>query len=392
MTCKERRGKLLHTIAAASILSVGVLILTYAMDGADAAKRDYMCYWAAAQQLVHGQNPYDRSAIAALQHAYGAAAARAGFMRNPPYAFFLAFPLGFIGQRSGAIVWSLGIIAALMVSIRLIVKMHQRKNDGLHLLGYCFPPVLACLLGGQIATFILLGLVLFLYLRERRPYVAGASLILCALKPHLFIPFGVILLLWIVACKQYRIMAGAFMAFGAALLFGSYLDPHGWQHYFAMMGGEDLANEFIPAVSLFFRLAIHRNAIWLQFVPAIAATIWALWYFSRNRNQGKWNEHGSLLLFVSVMVAPYAWFTDEVVLLPAILAGVFHAADIRRSLLPFYLVVGVALLEVLCGVGMNSGFYVWTAPAWLIWYFWVSKPLTTLRDHELAASASLSSG
>src|SRR5437773_1332358 len=85
----------IKVIAAALMLAVGVGILAYAMDSTDAAKRDYMCYWAAAQQMVRGHNPYDREAITSLQHAYGAVSyARAGFMRNPPYAFFLAFPLG----------------------------------------------------------------------------------------------------------------------------------------------------------------------------------------------------------------------------------------------------------------------------------------------------------
>src|SRR5207245_5249593 len=109
-----------------------------------------------------------------------------------------------------------------------------RKNDGLHLLGYCFPPALACLLGGQMATFMLLGLVLFLYFHQRRPYLAGSALLLCALKPHLFIPFGVVLFLWIIYRKQYRILAAAACAFGASLIFGSYPAPPAWGHYFAL--------------------------------------------------------------------------------------------------------------------------------------------------------------
>jgi hypothetical protein len=45
----------IKVIAAALMLAVGVAILAYAMDSTDAAKRDYMCYWAAAQQMVHGK-------------------------------------------------------------------------------------------------------------------------------------------------------------------------------------------------------------------------------------------------------------------------------------------------------------------------------------------------
>jgi hypothetical protein len=310
-------------------------------------------------------------------------------MRNPPYAFFLALPLGFIGQRSGAIVWSLAIVAALMVSIRLIRKIHGKGKDGLYLLGYCFPPAVACLLGGQIATFMLLGLVLFLHFRERRPYIAGAALLLCALKPHLFIPFGVVLLFWIVTRRQYRIVAGLIAALAAALIVGFYLDPHGWNHYFAMMRSQDLKNEFIPTVSFFFRMAIHRDAGWLQFAPALVATVWALWYFVRNRESWSWEDQGSLLLLVSVTVAPYAWFTDEAVLLPSILAGLFFISDHGRSLLPFYIVAGIAFLEVLCGVITNSGLYAWTAPAWLFWYSFSTRTASPLSKDHLPDASSI---
>ena len=47
----------IKVVAAALMLAVGVAILAHTMDGADAAKRDYMCYWAAAQQMAHGKNP-----------------------------------------------------------------------------------------------------------------------------------------------------------------------------------------------------------------------------------------------------------------------------------------------------------------------------------------------
>jgi len=38
------------------------------------------------------------------------------------------------------------------------------------------------------------------------------------------------------------------------------------------------------------------------------------------------------VLLVSLLCAPYAWVTDEAVLLPAVLVGVYRAIDARRSL------------------------------------------------------------
>jgi hypothetical protein len=363
----------LRMLAAACMLAVGIGILTLTMSGTDAAKRDYMCYWAAGQQLVHHANPYDSVALLRIFKEHGFTGTRPGVMRNPPWAFFMAYPLGFIGERMGAVAWSLAIVAALMTSIRLLWILHGRQPDRLHMLGYCFPPVLACLLNGQVGAFLLLGVVLFLYLHDRWPFLAGTACMLCMLKPHLFLPFGIVLLAWIFARRAYRILAGAATALAASLTFSFLLDPHGWSQYAAGLKGEALQNEFIPTISLMVRVAIDRHAIWLQLVPASAASLWAAWYFWKNRERWDWLEHGCLLLLVSMMVAPYAWFTDETVALPAILAGLYRTSNAGRSLLPFICILGIAMVEVLAGIPVNSGFYLWTAPAWLLWYLWATR-------------------
>jgi hypothetical protein len=73
------------------------------------------------------------------------------------------------------------------------------------------------------------------------------------------------------------------------------------------------------------------------------------------------------------MCAPFGWFTDESMLLPAVLAGVYRAAESGRSLIPIGLIAGVALLEVLVPVQITSPFYIWTTPAWLAWYLYATR-------------------
>jgi hypothetical protein len=369
----------LRTIAAFSMLMLGVCILAFAMTGDNAANRDFISYWAAGHQLVHHENPYDGNAILRLERDAGFADNRPFFMRNPPSAFFLALPLGFIGVRVGAILWSLALIAALMGSIRMLWIMQGSPTDRLHLVAYLFPPTLACLLAGQIGIFILFGVTLFLYFHESKPYLAGSALLLCALKPHLFLPFGVVLFAWIVAHKAYRVFIGASAALLVSLALSFFLDPAAWSHYAQMANAANLQDEFIPTLSLMFRLLIHRSAVWLQFVPALISCMWALWYFWTHE-RWNWIEQGLLLLIVSAIVAPYAWFTDEAILLPVILAGLYKASN--RLLLAFASLAAVALLEVLTGVNINSGFYLWTAPAWLAWYLCATKPSYAMNVYD----------
>src|SRR5690348_8046144 len=139
------------------MLAIAVCFMALTTNGHKKAQTDFICYWSAGQQLIRHQNPYDPVNILRIEErATGSNSTRARFMRNAPDAFFLAYPLGFLSERSAAIVWSLLIIAALIVSIRLLCMMLGNPQDGIHLVGYCFPPVLACLLTGQSAIFLLL--------------------------------------------------------------------------------------------------------------------------------------------------------------------------------------------------------------------------------------------
>jgi hypothetical protein len=222
-----------------------------------------------------------------------------------------------------------------------------------------------------MGIFILFGVVLFLRFREDAPFLAGFGLIVFALKPHLLVPFGIAVLLWAVRTRSYRLLSGLAITLFASCALSLWLDPHVWSDYATMMRGEDIQNEFIPTLSLMFRIAIHTSYIWLQFVPVVLGTIWGAYFYWKNRNQWDWRIHGQRVLLVSVLVAPYAWVTDEAVLLPAILGSLYFAESRKISLAPYLILSVVAMIEIMCDVKMNSGGFVWTAIAWLGWYSYV---------------------
>ena len=132
--------------------------------------------------------------------------------------------------------------------------------------------------------------------------------------------------------------------------------------------------EAVPVLSVTFRFLIDRNAVWLQFLPEAAACAWALWYFWSRRSRWDWMNQGLLLLIVS----------DEAMLLPAVLAGVYRAAGSGRSLLPLGLAAGAAMVEVFAGIPITSRFYLWTTPAWLACYLYATwnRGARTTENHN----------
>jgi len=365
-----------RSLAAAAIVAAGFLflagVLTVGFAKTNPGGKDFIEYWAAEQGLVHCAHPYDASIILGIERAAGFSLQRPEFWYSPPPALALALPLGYLGAKTGLIAWTLFQFACLAASLWLLWKLRGRPDTLLPLFGFLFAPVVLCLEAGQISLFILLAVVLFLYLHASHPILAGVALLPCVLKPHFFLPFAVVLLLWIVHRKAYAVFAG----FLAALLAGSLavflLDAHAWSQYAQLMRNGDMMNEYIATLSVTLRFLVDRHAVWLQFAPATLACVWAIWYFWTRREGWQWMDHGLLVLLVSAMCAPYGWFFDESVLLPAVLTGVLRARATGRPLWPIALAATAALIEVQQEVSVMSPAYLWTTPAWLAWYIYAS--------------------
>jgi len=363
---------------AAFALGICVLMLTGNRPGG----RDFISFWAAGRQIVHHANPYDGARIFQIERSLGFPdGAQVLIMRNPPSALCLVMPLGLLGPRSASLFWSLLLLAAFAVSVHMLWVMHGRPDNKLHLLGYSFAPALACIFGGQTSLFALLGFVLFLRLPRKHPFLAGLSLWLCALKPHLFLVAGAALILWVVVSRSYRILAGLALAVISSSLVASYLDPSVWVEYRQMMHSSGLEHEFIPCLGVALRFVIDSRAMWLQYIPAVIGCAWAVHFYLLHRDRWEWMEHGALLMLVSILLSPYAWFTDQALLIPALLAGAYCATS-RGQIEVLALASAVIEIEQLSGVTMHSALLLWTAPLWVGWYLYVSSRSRLGLEHR----------
>ena len=355
-------------VSGLALALTALFICSAPLSGQISGARDFVSYWATGQQLVHHASPYDPAAMMQIERAallppeYGVI-----YMRNPPWALPLVWPLGLIGMKIGTLLWSLTLLACLLGSVWTIWRLHGRPKNYLHWLGLSFAPALICLIAGQTALFALLGLVLFLRLHRTRPFLAGMALWLCALKPHLFVPFGLVLVVWIVVSKSYRILAGAGVALAASCGAAYCMFPNAWAEYPRMLRSSGIEMQFIPCLSIVLRLLLSPHSAWLQYVPVSLACIWALAYFWPRRNTWDWGENGSPLMLVSLFLAPYCWLFDQALAIPALLHGVYVTKS--KAWLAVLAFASVLLVfEAGSGLKLPSAYHLWTAPAWLAWY------------------------
>lgn len=384
VTGPESRRKLIRIVGLYLVVTVcgaasGFIVNSFAQSllfKQAAGYRDFVVYWATGQQLVHHANPYDGASLLAVERSAGYPREFAVmYMRNLPWTLPFVYPLGLLPSRPAFLLWSFLLLLLIGVCVRLLWNLVGRAGSQRQVLGYSFAPALVCLIAGQTSLFSLLGLVLFLRLHQSRPFWAGAALWLCALKPHLFLPFGVVLLLWIVVSRNYRLLLGAVSALAASCLLAYWIDPQAWAQYQQMVQVSDFKTDFIPCFSFLLRYFVNLKWIWLQFIFAGLGSLWAIYYYWTHRRNWDWLREGSLLMLVSILVAPYAWVYDQSLALPAVLRGVALARS--REVLGI-----VALLSALIEIAQFSGHWwhtapflwtLWSAPAWLTWYYMVNR-------------------
>lgn len=364
----------LRVLAAAAITaacaSTIVCAFVLGLDNQSVTERDYIQYWAAEQLFAAGSNPYDPTLVLREQQAAGMIGSDPRVTLSPPVAFFLALPLGFVSAKTGLIAWLLVSIACLCLSVKLLWMEFGRPASGYHFIGLYFPPSLSCLMAGQLGIFFLLGVAIFLRSNRTRPWLAGAALLPCALKPHLFLPLAAVLVLSSLRRRDPRVPAGFLLALAVSCALTLCIDPRIWSQYRQLTHSVRIMEVFLPTASVALRFAIDRSAHWIEFVPMAVACAWAGWYFWTRRERWEWNREGMLVLMVSLAAAPYSWFSDQAVLLPAVLAGIYASEKNPRSWVLLALVAAGGMAGVAAAIPLTAPFFVWTAPAWLGWYLY----------------------
>src|ERR1700751_5793797 len=376
---KDRRKLLLGIVITAIAAFFGVR--QYDGIRQNVARGVYIQYWAAGQFLIHGGDPYDAQRVLELEWEQGYAADRPLVVRTPPWSLPLFIPLGLVNAFWGWVLWMTASVAALIASVRLTWKIFGKTQQSRSLcvvIGYTFAPVLGCLLAAQIGLLLLLGIVLFLVGEEKRPFLAGAALLLPFAKPHLLVFFWLALVIWVMARKKIAVAEGFLVAVASATGITLLIDHAAFQHYFRFLHTAAIENEFIPTVSGVLRLLLFRPYFRLQFVPMAFGLLWSVWYCVKHRTNWDCRDHGLAVMVVSILTTPYGWLTDEVVLMPAmvfagvaILGGQKKIRVTKRIALGIFAVLNWILLMLLAlHIPLQLGLYFWSSLLWFSWFLY----------------------
>lgn len=290
---------------------------------------DLLVVYGAGRMALEGRaaDAYDLEALSAVQRAVAGGPVGGLPWPYPPTFLLAAAPLAALPWPAAIALWSLLNVGALALVARLWLRRARALSAGAAagaglLAALLFPAAAHSLMAGQNGALFAALLGGGLLALERRPVLAGLLFALAAAKPQL----GLLLPLALLAGGHVRAFVAAAvgvlaLAAAALALFGA----EAWPGFFEALGaaGGHAASGTAPPEKMVTVLAAATLAgapsslAWLLQAGAIfgvAIWVWRLW-----RSPRPLPDKACLLLLLSPLATPYAFYTDmAVLLLPAL--------------------------------------------------------------------------
>ena len=347
---------------------------------------DFVQYWAAAHLYISGHNPYSLKEMALAEQQAGWKVGHPLPLYNPPWLLPLIAPLGYLRSFNMArAVWLWASIAMLAFCLDRLWDFcggPRRLRWIAFVIAIFFFPNWMCLAFGQLGPVLLVGLAGFLVFEQRgSDLLAGASLALLMIKPHLFYLVWIAVFLWILRVRRWRIVASCCATVLVASVVCQRFDGAVFSQYRALLA-TGYMSRYMSGLGGILRDIFGPQHLWLQFTPMVPGVIGLLWYWRKHASDWKWRERLPLVLTLSVLTASYGWPSDEVVLLlPVIAVAVQCVTNKRRARTAADWFVGTSLASFAAALKFEqAGAMVVLALGILLYFIVTSRQVIPCRD------------
>jgi hypothetical protein len=399
----QLRNKKIYKIALWGLLIVSVFVLArlspILSTPANLRSDDYVRFWAGGRLNSQGENPYDPLLIEQLQiEAGGQPTERYSIsvILNPPWSIALVMPFGLFGYPISRLAWLVFSSLALLISSQILWRIYSgnlKQRWLVILVVFIFAPVISVLEKGQITPLVVLGICGFLYysVSQRNDWLAGIFLALASIKPQLALIFWIALLFWVIKQHRWLILISTAITILSLTLIAMVFNPHIIQQYFSMLQTYQISDWANPTIGSYLRFFwLGTDKYWPQYLPSLLGFIWFLYYWNRHQESWNWMDELPILLLVSQITSPFTWTYDLVILIPAIVLSFIRlAADWKNwsALILLVIFFGVNILDLLLHMKLDEFWFIWMAPALLLWFLLVQgRYMKLLNSQPLSVS------
>ena len=345
---------------------------------------DFVDFWAASRLLLNGGNPFSPREVLELQRTVGYRDSKPLLMWNPPWTLSFILPFGALPYLPSQLLWLIMHVLFILISVQKLWAIYSQKKQKSYLplvVTLTFFPCWFVVLLGQISPLVLLGIVGFLHFEKKRnDFIAGLTISLISVKPHLIYLFWIGILFWILHQRRWMIAVGAIAAGSIVATLPAIIDPAVYAQFIEMYRNPGRTTPFdLPAPSLgsLLTLLVPHSNFPIQFLPPFLSICWLGRYWAHHKGCWDWAEQMPILVLVSLTMSAYAWTYDYVVLLPAVVQGLVYAIHGPPGR-AWYRNWAVVLYGIINGLHLSLRFvlfsdyyFFWYAPALLVTYLGV---------------------
>ncbi len=328
---------------------------------------DFLVYWAAGKLIGQGQSPFVAEVFKVLMGELNWSFA------YPMVTGIFFVPWGLMPYRLAYLTWIFLSMVLILSSVLLLVRASKINNPYPYLLPIIagvatFRPVIVAIRNGQIVPFLLFALVLTIFFFQKdKPILSGVMCSVLIFKPSIGLPIMGLIALWYLVNRQYK----AFIALGLGSIFlfsvGFLIEPQWIRQVLSYEGNQTIIGRFrfCPTFWGLANLACSDRMTCVYTVGTIlslaALGVFGFALFTRRTDIF---SVASLAASISLLISPYAWTYEHVLLVVPILfifgALVHRSAPFIVSALIFLLFSILSIILLFVGVEISldmwSGF------------------------------------
>ena len=334
---KNKKKIIIFTLIILALLTGMVFIAIKIVTTRDYLNSDFFTFWLSGHMIWTGENPYSNIDWVAGHHTFDVTwIPNSKFVYPLPLAYLYA-PLGFLPYFEAYIIWVFLLQVMLLGSTYFLINQlpHSQKN------AYLFPlfagvllfrPSFAALFGGQISIFMFFVLSAITYLWMKEKFILGCALLpIVALKPNIGIPILAILSFWLLIKSRYKELLIIITSSLLLLGIGFFLNPN-WIIEYWKIGNTKMGQTFgysptVWGLSALLTKFHYQHTVLFGFILLIFILSITLFILFKNRKYLRSQWIISISITVSLLITPYTWPYDQVLLIIPILMIVFFMIE-----------------------------------------------------------------
>jgi hypothetical protein len=328
---------------------------------------DFYYLWSVGALLHHGVDPYDIDLLRQQLYALGWPTTEIPQrFTHPPNTLWLYWLLAIAPFKVSLLIWSCVsyalIFASTLILARAVGVQSSLSRYFILAAAAIFPPSLGTIIWGQVNAALLLGLALFAlgWVRGRFFY-AGMGLSLVLIKPHIFVPLLVVILVWEILSRRSSCIAGCACGFLFQIAASCTVSPDCIVWYRGALDG--IVDESMLICGATLGQFIECNS-GLRSIRPLLLALGCLAALQITKVRGyTLVTLLAVVLPLSMSVSPYCWMHSLVVLIPGLLCigSYFSSRLSERSMMYSMVVASAATLPLIVQGGWQP---VWIVLSW----------------------------